>query len=213
MVRCWVTDGGEGLRMWRVIEKVLNKQSWSADKICYSSLGLGQGAITWRNVTHGLGIGANYLTSWETLSFSRRTLFHDVSCLISPQYPCTGCYGTECRISAPKSQLSRLKEELFCGYDSSTRPQLSKTNSTVVRLFMFLRRFTIVSHLNIIRAVTSRMSCTAHVRRVGEEIRSVYDILVAKSQGKRTLGKPRHRWQDNIKPSLEEIGCAGIDRI
>jgi hypothetical protein len=36
--------------------------------------------------------------------------------------------------------------------------------------------------------------------------RSVYRILVGKPIGKRPLGRPRHRWEDNIKPDLTEIG-------
>jgi hypothetical protein len=37
----------------------------------------------------------------------------------------------------------------------------------------------------------------------------VYRILVGRSEGKRPLGKPRRRWEDNIKPDLREVG---IDR-
>jgi hypothetical protein len=36
---------------------------------------------------------------------------------------------------------------------------------------------------------------------------------VGKPEGKRTLGRPRHRWVDNIKMDLREIGWGGIDRI
>ena len=37
--------------------------------------------------------------------------------------------------------------------------------------------------------------------------------LVGKSEGKRPLGKPRNRWEDNIKMDLQEVGCGGMDWI
>ena len=39
-----------------------------------------------------------------------------------------------------------------------------------------------------------------------EEGRSVHQVLVGKPEGKRPLGRPRHRWEDNIKMDLEEVG-------
>jgi len=38
--------------------------------------------------------------------------------------------------------------------------------------------------------------------------RSAYRVLVGKSEGKRPLGEPKHRWEDNIKMDLEEVGWA-----
>ena len=43
------------------------------------------------------------------------------------------------------------------------------------------------------------------------ERRGVYRVLVAKPEGKRPLGRPRRRWEDNIKIDLQEVGCAGKD--
>jgi hypothetical protein len=43
------------------------------------------------------------------------------------------------------------------------------------------------------------------------EKRNVYRILVGKREGKRTLGRPRRRWVDNIKMDLREIGWSGLD--
>jgi hypothetical protein len=40
-----------------------------------------------------------------------------------------------------------------------------------------------------------------------------YRILVGKPEGKRQLGRPRHRWVDNIKMHLREIGWDGVDWI
>jgi len=41
---------------------------------------------------------------------------------------------------------------------------------------------------------------------MGEE-RGVYRVLVGKSEGKRPLGRPRRRWEDNIRMDLQEVGC------
>jgi hypothetical protein len=43
--------------------------------------------------------------------------------------------------------------------------------------------------------------------------RNAYSILVGKPEGKRSLGRPRRRWMDNIKMDLREIGWDGIDWI
>jgi hypothetical protein len=47
---------------------------------------------------------------------------------------------------------------------------------------------------------------------LGEE-RGVYRVLVGKPEGKRPLGRPRHRWEDNIKMDFQEVGCGGMDWI
>ena len=39
-----------------------------------------------------------------------------------------------------------------------------------------------------------------------EEGRGVHKVLVGKLEGKRTLGRPRRRWEDNIKKDLQELG-------
>jgi hypothetical protein len=41
----------------------------------------------------------------------------------------------------------------------------------------------------------------------------MYRVLVGKPEGKRSLGRPRHRWKDNIKMDLQEVGCEGMDWI
>jgi hypothetical protein len=41
----------------------------------------------------------------------------------------------------------------------------------------------------------------------------MYMILVGKPEGKRPLGRPRHRWEDNIKMNLQEVGCGAMDWI
>jgi hypothetical protein len=41
----------------------------------------------------------------------------------------------------------------------------------------------------------------------------VYRVLVEKPEGKRQLGRPRSRWENNIKIDLQEVGCGGMDWI
>jgi len=41
----------------------------------------------------------------------------------------------------------------------------------------------------------------------------VYRVLVGKPEGKRPLGRPRHRWEDYIKMDLQEVACRSIDWI
>jgi len=43
------------------------------------------------------------------------------------------------------------------------------------------------------------------------ERRGVYRVLVGKREGKRPLGRPRHRWEENIKTDLQEVGCGCMD--
>jgi len=45
------------------------------------------------------------------------------------------------------------------------------------------------------------------------ERRGVYIVLVGKPEGKRPLGRPRRRWEDNIKMDLQEVRCGGMDWI
>jgi hypothetical protein len=43
--------------------------------------------------------------------------------------------------------------------------------------------------------------------------RGVYRVLVGKTEGKRTLGRPRRRWEDNIRMDIQEVGCGCVDWI
>jgi hypothetical protein len=49
-----------------------------------------------------------------------------------------------------------------------------------------------------------------HVARMGED-RGVYRVLAGKPEGKRPLGRPRRRWEDNIKTDLQKVGGGGGD--
>jgi len=66
---------------------------------------------------------------------------------------------------------------------------------------------------NIARVIKSkRMRWVGHVARMGER-RGGYRILLRKPDGKRPLGRPRPRWEDNIQMDLQEVGCGGMDYI
>ena len=59
---------------------------------------------------------------------------------------------------------------------------------------------------NIVRVVKSRrMRWAGHVARMGED-RGVHRVLVRNPEGKSPLGRPRSRWEDNIKMDLQEVG-------
>ena len=62
---------------------------------------------------------------------------------------------------------------------------------------------------NIVRVVNSRrLRWVGHVTRMGEG-RGVHSVLVGKPEGKRSLGRPRRRWEDNIKMDPQEVGGGG----
>ena len=59
---------------------------------------------------------------------------------------------------------------------------------------------------NILWVVKSRrMRWAGHLARMGED-RGVHRVLVGKPEGKRPLGRPRRRWEDNIKMDVQEVG-------
>jgi hypothetical protein len=66
---------------------------------------------------------------------------------------------------------------------------------------------------NILRVIKSRrMRWARHVARMGGG-RGVYRLLVGKPEGKRPLGRPRRRWEDNIRRDLQEVGVGYEDWI
>jgi len=54
------------------------------------------------------------------------------------------------------------------------------------------------------------MGWVGHVAHMKDR-RNIYRVLVGKPEGKRPLGRPRHRWEDNIKMDLQELECGGMD--
>ena len=63
----------------------------------------------------------------------------------------------------------------------------------------------------IFRVIKSRrLRRTGHVARMGEG-RGVYRVWLEKLEGKSPLGRPRRRWEHNIKMDLQEVGCGCVD--
>jgi hypothetical protein len=56
------------------------------------------------------------------------------------------------------------------------------------------------------------MRWAGNVACTGKE-RGAHRVLVGKPEGKRPLGRLRHRWEDNIKMDLQEVECGGMDWI
>jgi hypothetical protein len=65
---------------------------------------------------------------------------------------------------------------------------------------------------HILRVIAVRMRWAGHVALMGKG-RSVYRVLVGKPEGKRPLGKPRRRWENNINMALRQIGIDGANWI
>ena len=66
---------------------------------------------------------------------------------------------------------------------------------------------------NIVRVIKSRrMRWAGHVAHIRER-RGIYRVSVGKLEGNRPLGRPRHKWEDDIKMDLQEVGCGGMDWI
>jgi hypothetical protein len=65
----------------------------------------------------------------------------------------------------------------------------------------------------VVRVIKARrMRWAGHVACMGE-VRAAYNILVGRPEGRRPLGRPRHRWEDNTVMELREIGFGDVDWI
>jgi len=89
---------------------------------------------------------------------------------------------------------------------TSSRSQLVVRNTQFISLFIYEELSDLYSLPNIVRVVKSRRKRWAeHVARMGQG-RGVCRVLVGKPEGKRPLGRPGRRWEDNIKMDLQEVG-------
>jgi hypothetical protein len=79
------------------------------------------------------------------------------------------------------------------------RTEFGRGNLPVIRQTMEL-----IHYFRVIKSI--RMSLAGHVTRMGER-KDLYRDLVEKHEGKGPLGRPRRRWEDNIKMDLQEVGC------
>jgi hypothetical protein len=85
--------------------------------------------------------------------------------------------------------------------------RLSERTACILTLCKFGLVYKLINSLpSIVRVVKSRrMRWAGHVARMGEK-GGVHRVLVGKPEGKRPLGRPRRRWEDNIKMDVEEVG-------
>jgi hypothetical protein len=60
--------------------------------------------------------------------------------------------------------------------------------------------------------LTLRIRRAGHAARMGER-RCIYRVVAENPKGKRPLGRPRRRWEDNIKMDLQEVGYRGMEWI
>jgi hypothetical protein len=65
---------------------------------------------------------------------------------------------------------------------------------------------------SIVRVIKARIRWAGPVARM-REVRGAYNILVERPEGRRPLGRPRRRWEDNIKMDLRKIGFGDVDWI
>jgi hypothetical protein len=80
-------------------------------------------------------------------------------------------------------------------------------------IYIYIYIYGLYSSPSIVRVMKAgRMRCAVHVARMGE-VRGAYNILVGRPEGRRPLGRPRRRWEDDIKIDLREIGFGDVDWI
>jgi len=65
---------------------------------------------------------------------------------------------------------------------------------------------------NVVWVIKSRMRWAGHAARMRER-RGVYRVLMGWPERMRPLGRPRHRWEGNIKMDLQEVACGGMGSI
>jgi hypothetical protein len=67
------------------------------------------------------------------------------------------------------------------------------------------------SSSSIVRVIKSRrMTWAGHVAHMGES-RGMYRVLVGKPEGRRPLGRPKRRWEVNVRMGVREVGCGCVD--
>jgi hypothetical protein len=89
--------------------------------------------------------------------------------------------------------------------------ETSRIGAPYIYNVRLLRVNDLYSSPNIVRMIKSRrMIWVGNVVRMGER-RGLYRDVVGKPVGKRPVGRPARRWEDNIKLDLQEVGCGGMD--
>ena len=101
----------------------------------------------------------------------------------------------------------------FASQASSNKGVDKNTQFRACVLIGVVQNYCLYSSPIIVRVIKSRrMRWAVHVALMGEG-RGVYRVLVGKPEGKRLLGRPRRRWEDNIRMDLQEVGLGYEDWI
>ena len=102
-----------------------------------------------------------------------------------------------------KSPTSTKPDDFYSFHKSAP---LHHIRSQMNPNYAFMSSFFTMNYLSSVRVVKSKkMRWAGHVARMGQG-RGVYRVLVGKPEGKRQMGRPRRRWDDNIKMDLQEVG-------
>ena len=188
LARPQVVDRGYGLQIWRVAANMLNKQSWTADRGDPPAWGLVEGLTTphykKETVTNPLDNPRNWTDS-----------------LVRPQK-----MDKDMRFGTWNvTTWSPVLRKIFGAKRDEITGEWRKLHTAELHALYSLP--------NIIRNLKSRrLRWAEHVARM-EQSRNAYRVLVGKPESKRPLGRPRHRWEDNIKMDLREVGCDPGDWI
>ncbi|KAJ4448897.1 hypothetical protein ANN_00289 [Periplaneta americana] len=111
------------------------------------------------------------------------------------------CQEVKRRLAMTKEAFNR-ERSMFCGPGERTKEETSE---------VMCMECDIVRGRNM-DITTKRLRWAGHVARMGES-RNAYRVLVGRPEGKRPLGRPRRRWEDNIKMDLREVGYDDRDWI
>jgi hypothetical protein len=109
-----------------------------------------------------------------------------------------------------RSRIVRNKPT--CNREKHSREKISDTSrrksaNLYICLYMYIY---IPSTVRVIKS--RRMRWAGNVARMWDR-RGAHKVLVGKPEGKWPLGRPRRRWEDNIKTDLQEVGCGVTDWI
>jgi hypothetical protein len=112
--------------------------------------------------------------------------------------------------------ILRKEQRLRVFHNRVLRNILAPNRNEVIRKWRRLHNeelYDLYSSLNIIPVNKSRrMRWVGNMARMGDK-RGAYRILVGRTEGRRPLGRPRRRWEDNITKNLREVGWGGMNWI